>query len=310
MKQKISGVIAPVLTPFDEALVPDTARFIAHCRWLVDNGAGLAIFGTNSEAASLSVVERIDLTDSLLAADIPAASLLPGTGACSLSDAVELTRHASRAGAAGVLTLPPFFFKGVSEDGLFAYYAELIERVGEGCAPIYLYHIPQFTCAPITMGLIERLLKRYPSVVAGAKDSSGDWANSREMIERFAADGFAVFPASETLLPQGLAIGGAGCISATVNVNPAAIRKLYESWDSAEGRLIRAQTDAVRLAFQGGYNMIAAMKCVIARAADHAAWQVVRPPLTRLSDAAAGELLDALANTGFQIADYPRRISG
>ena len=124
---------------------------------------------------------------------------MPGTGACALTDAVELTRHASRAGAAGVLMLPPFFYKNVSDDGVFAYYAEVIERVGSGCAPIYLYHIPQVTQVPITLALIERLLKRYPEVVAGAKDSSGDWSNSKAMIDAYAGGGFDVFPASEVV---------------------------------------------------------------------------------------------------------------
>src|SRR6476620_4709751 len=143
MTARLKGVLAPVLTPFNAGLEPDVGRFIAHCRWLVENRAALAIFGTNSEAASLSVAERLALTDALLEAGIPAARLMPGTGASALTDAVELTRHASRAGAAGVLMLPPFFYKGVSDDGVFSYYAEVIERVGSGCAPIYLYHIPQ-----------------------------------------------------------------------------------------------------------------------------------------------------------------------
>lgn len=142
MTQRIRGALAPVLTPFTATLEPDTARFIAHCRWLVDNGAGLAVFGTNSEAASLSTTERITLTDALLEAGIPSGRLMPGTGACALPDAVALSRHASAAGAGGLLVLPPFFFKGVTEDGVFGYYAEIIERVGSGCAPVYLYHIP------------------------------------------------------------------------------------------------------------------------------------------------------------------------
>ena len=181
MPAPLRGVYAPVLTPFDQQLQPDAARFIAHCKWLVDNGAGLAIFGTNSEAASLSVAERIKLTDELLAAGVPASRLMPGTGACALSDAVELTKHAVEAGAPGVLMLPPFYFKNVSDDGVFAYYSEIIERVGSDKLGIYLYHIPQFTQVPITLSLIERLLKRYPNTVLGAKDSSGDWANSKAM---------------------------------------------------------------------------------------------------------------------------------
>ncbi|WP_307866859.1 dihydrodipicolinate synthase family protein [Variovorax sp. E3] len=240
MTNKIRGVLAPVLTPFNASLEADVARFIAHCRWLVDNSAGLAIFGTNSEAASITTPERIALTDALLEAGIPAGRMMPGTGACALPDAVELSRHASKAGAAGLLTLPPFFFKGVSEDGVFAYYAEIIERVGAGCAPIYLYHIPQFTHVPITLTLIERLLQRYPTVIAGAKDSAGDWRHTKAMIDTFAADGFDVFPASESFLSAAMPIGAAGCISATVNMNPAGIHRMFEGWNSTEAPGLQA----------------------------------------------------------------------
>lgn len=305
MTPRIRGALAPVLTPFDSDLQPDTVRFIAHCRWLVDNHAGLAIFGTNSEAASLSVGERLKLTDALVEAGIPTAAMMPGTGACALSDAVELARHASRIGAAGLLVLPPFFYKNVAEDGVFAYYAEIIERVGSGCAPIYLYHIPQFTCVPITLSLIERLIKRYPGVVVGAKDSSGDWSNTQAMLERYAQDGFEVFPASESFLSKALPLGAAGCISATVNMNPAGIHRLYAGWNTVEGSELQARADAVRAIFQGGY-MIPAMKQALASFTEQPAWRTVRPPLVALDDAAQDKLQDDLRAVGFAMPGYPR----
>ena len=305
MTTRLRGVLAPVLTPFNDSLEPDVERFIAHCEWLVDNNAGLAIFGTNSEAASICVAERMSLTEALVEAGIPAAKLMPGTGACALPDAVELSRHASRLGAAGLLMLPPFFFKGVSDDGVFAYYAEIIERVGPGCAPIYLYHIPQFTHVPITLGLIERLRKRYPSVIAGAKDSSGDWANTKAMIDNFAADGFDVFPASESLLSMAMPIGGAGCISATVNMNPAGIHRVYAGWRGPDARELQARADAVRQVFQGGY-MIPAMKHAVATYANDAPWRTVRPPLVPL-DKPMREAVDAqLQAIDFSMPGYPR----
>jgi 4-hydroxy-tetrahydrodipicolinate synthase len=305
MTTRLRGVIAPVLTPFNDSLEPDVERFIAHCEWLVGNNAGLAIFGTNSEAASISVAERKSLTEALVEAGIPAAKLMPGTGACALPDAVELSRHASGLGAAGLLTLPPFFFKGVSDDGVFAYYAEIIERVGPGCAPIYLYHIPQFTHVPITLGLIERLRKRYPTVIAGAKDSSGDWANTKAMIDNFAADGFDVFPASESLLSMAMPLGGAGCISATVNMNPAGIHQVYAGWQGADAPELQARADAVRKVFQGGY-MIPAMKHALATCANDASWRTVRPPLAPL-DGPAREAIDAqLQSIDFSMPGYPR----
>ena len=305
MTLRLRGVLAPVLTPFDARLAPDASRFVAHCRWLVDQGAALAIFGTNSEAASLSVAERLALTDALLASGVAAAKLMPGTGASALPDAVELTRHASRSGAAGVLMLPPFFYKGVSDDGVFAYYAEVIERVGSGCAPIYLYHIPQVTQVPITLALIERLLKRYPEVIAGAKDSSGDWSNSKAMIDNYAASGFDVFPASEVFLSRSLPIGGAGCISATVNMNPAAIRRLYDAWSTPEGPDLQAKADVVRRIFESA-PMIPAMKHVVSTFAAEPGWRSVRPPLVALDPAMGARVAAELAAAGFDMPGYPR----
>jgi 4-hydroxy-tetrahydrodipicolinate synthase len=301
----LRGALAPVLTPFDAGLGVDVDRFIAHCRWLVTQNASLAIFGTNSEAASMSVAERLALTDALLEAGIAPARLMPGTGASALTDAVELTRHASRAGAAGVLMLPPFFYKNVSDDGVFAYYAEVIERVGSGCAPIYLYHIPQMTQVPITLALIERLLKRYPEVVAGAKDSSGDWGNSKAMIDNYASAGFDVFPASEVFLSRSLAIGGAGCISATVNMNPGAICRLYDGWNTPDGPELQAKADRVRRIFESA-PMIPAMKHVVSTFAGAPAWRTVRPPLVALDPTVGARIVAELGAAGFAMPGYPQ----
>lgn len=301
---RIRGVLAPVLTPFDAGLKPDVARFIGHANWLVDNNAGLAIFGTNSEAASLSVAERLELTDALLAAGVPAGKMMPGTGACAIPDAVTLTRHAVDNGVAGCLMLPPFFYKGVSDDGLFAYYSEVIERVGSDRLAVYLYHIPQMTHAPITLALIERLLKRYPTVIAGAKDSSGDWANSKAMIDAFAAQGFDVFPASESFLSQSQAIGGAGSISATVNVNPAGIHALYAGWNGPDAARLQASADVVRKIFTA-FPMIPSMKATVARHTGHDGWSAVRPPLTRLEDTTRQALFEALDQAGFAMPAGP-----
>ena len=304
MTPRLRGVLAPVLTPFDRALEPDVAAFVAHCRWLTEQGASLAIFGTNSEAASLSVDERLALTDAVLAAGVPASRMMPGTGACSIRDAVTLTRHAVSSGAAGVLMLPPFYYKGVSDDGLFAYYAEVIEQVADPRLAVYLYHIPQMTQVPITLALIERLLKRYPETIAGAKDSSGDWSNSKAMIDAFGHAGFDVFPASESLLSKALAIGGAGCISATVNVNPAGVRVVFDRWSTADGPELQKQADTIRAIFQA-LPMIPAMKRIVARSSAHATWSIVRPPLVAIDDAVARKLRDDLDSAGFAMPGYP-----
>jgi 4-hydroxy-tetrahydrodipicolinate synthase len=307
MANRLRGVLAPVLTPFDQSLTPDIKRFMSHCRWLLDQGAGLAIFGTNSEAASLSLDERLRLTDALIESGAPASRMMPGTGSCSIQDAVTLTRHAVKHGAAGVLMLPPFFYKGVSEDGLFAYYAEVIERVADPRLAVYLYHIPQFTQVPITLSLIERLLARYPDTVAGAKDSSGDWSNSKAMIDAFASGGFDVFPASESFLSRSLPIGGAGCISATVNVNPAGIHALYQGWNGPQGPALQQAADMIRTTFQS-VPMIPAMKRTVAEFSGHDEWNLVRPPLTALDEQTADNLRSALRKAKFDMPDYPSSV--
>ncbi|MGH7128763.1 MAG: dihydrodipicolinate synthase family protein, partial [Planctomycetaceae bacterium] len=224
---RFRGILAPVVTPFDEDLAPDAERLAARCRSLAAEGVGLAVFGTNSEGNSLAVGEKIDLLDRLVEAGIDPRHLMPGTGACALPDTVRLTRHAVRLGCGGVLVLPPFYYKAVDDDGLFRSYAEVVERVGNADLRIYLYHIPPVSQVGISIELAERLVRGYPQVLAGIKDSSGDWNHTRAFLER-GWDDFRVFSGSETFLLQNLRAGGAGCISATANVNPAAIVELYQ----------------------------------------------------------------------------------
>src|SRR5690606_25252242 len=176
---RFRGVLVPVVTPFDAKLRPDAGRFTRLCRHLLDEGAdGLAVFGTTSEANSMSAAERMALLEWLVEKGIPAGRLMPGTGACSLTEAAQLARHAVEHGCGGVLMLPPFYYKGVSDDGLFAFFSEVIQRVGSGDLRIYLYHIPPVAQVGFGHDLIERLVKAYPDTVVGIKDSSGDWSNT------------------------------------------------------------------------------------------------------------------------------------
>ena len=190
-----AGVLVPVLTPFNRAGDPDSGRFIAFCRFLLDQGAdGLAIFGTTSEANSMSAGERMELLDRLIAAGIPAAKLMPGAGACSVTEAAAVARHAIGHGVGGVLMLPPFYYKGMNDDGLFAFFASVIDRVGSAALRIYLYHIPPQTVLGLSLDLVGRLIKAYPETVVGLKDSSGDWNNTRTFLDAFAKSGFDIFP--------------------------------------------------------------------------------------------------------------------
>jgi len=295
---RLRGALAPVVTPFTADLAPDPARLVAHCRWLLDNDTGLAVFGTNSEGNSLSVAEKIALLDALVDAGIPPSRMMPGTGCCALPDTVALTRHAVRNGCAGVLMLPPFYYKGVSDDGLFASYAEVIERVGDAGLRIYLYHIPQVSQVPLAIGLIERLLDRYPGTIAGIKDSSGNFDNTRAMLERWNARGFDVFSGSETFLLATLRGGGAGCISATANVNPAPIARLARDWRKPDADAKQAALDRARTIFQS-FPMVAALKAAIADFSDDDNWARLRPPLVALTHEERNALGERLRAIGF-----------
>jgi 4-hydroxy-tetrahydrodipicolinate synthase len=298
--ERITGVLSPVVTPFDKNLKPDAARLIRQCGWLLDNNVGLALFGTNSEANSLSLGEKADLLEQIIGAGLPAERMMPGTGCCSLTDSVELTRKAVDLGCGGVLMLPPFFYKGVSDEGLYRNYAEIIDRVGDDRLKIYLYHIPAVSQVGISIPLIERLLKDFPGTIAGVKDSSGDWDNTQTMLTEFQPHGFDVFAGSETFLLQTMRAGGAGCISATANVNPAAISHLAETWRQDDADEQQAALDAARAIFQG-YVMIPALKTASAHYSGDPEWIRVRPPLVELNEAQRQDLIKALNEHGFDM---------
>jgi 4-hydroxy-tetrahydrodipicolinate synthase len=297
---RITGVLSPVVTPFTADLAPDAERFVRQCRWLLSQNVGLAVFGTNSEANSLSVEEKIELLDRLLAAGLDPARMMPGTGHCALSDSVRMTAHAAKAGCGGVLMLPPFYYKGVSDEGLFRSFAEVIERVGDARLRVYVYHIPPVSQVPITLNLIARLLKAYPQAVAGVKDSSGDWANTKAMLDAFATSGFDVFAGSETFLLANMRGGGKGCISATANVNPGPIARLHGTWQEADADAQQARLDEIRGTFQK-FPMIPALKAAIAHYGSDPAWATVRPPLVNLAAEPAAALVAELDRRGFSM---------
>ncbi len=300
----LTGIFSPVVTPFEDDGTPSTQRFVAHCRWLLRVGVGLAIFGTNSEANSLGLAERQALLDALVRDGIDPRRLMPGTGTCNVPDTVALTSHAVKAGCAGVLMLPPFYYKGVSDDGLFRYFSQVIERVADERLRIYLYHIPPVSQVPLGFALIERLIAAWPRTIAGIKDSSGEWENTAELVRRFQGPDFSVFAGSEVFLLRTLRAGGAGCITATGNVNPAAMVRLFSSWkaDPAAADTQQAALDRTRAIFQAR-PVIPAMKRTLADATGDRAWANVRPPLVTLDDAQAAELAAALRGEGFAISD-------
>jgi len=298
---KLSGVWCPVMTPLDDSLAPDAARFVAHARWLLEEGChGLVVFGTTGEATSFSVEERSALLEAALDGGLPRERLLVGTGCCALTDSVRLTRHALDCGVQGVLMLPPFYYKDNPDEALFASFAEVIERVGTEAIELYLYHFPRLSGVPITPGLIERLRARYPDTLKGVKDSSGDWKNTRMLIERFPE--LAIFPGAETLLLPGLEAGGAGCISASCNVNTRAIRKLYDDFAAGEAGLEEQQEalTTVRKILQLR-PLIPVMKHLLADQRRDPAWRRVRPPFLPLPDVEAEALESELSSLDWRL---------
>ncbi len=324
--QRIRGVLAPVVTPFKADLSPDQQRFIGHCQWLLSQNCGLAVFGTTSEANSMSADERMRLLDTLVAAGTDPSRMMPGTGCCSISETVELTSHAVKHGCAGVLMLPPFYYKEVNEEGLYRYYSEVVQRVGDARLKIYIYHIPPVAIVAITPKLIERLLNAYPNAIAGMKDSSGDWNNTKTFLDAFAQDGFDVFVGSESFLLANMSNSGAGTISATANVNPAAIHDLYQkcrgvcvkrrskqalaaaSASTTELDAQQARLTVVRQAFSNRKfpSMIAALKQAIAIYRNDPEWNRVRPPLVELTTAQAKLLTTELKAIRFAMPEHGR----
>jgi 4-hydroxy-tetrahydrodipicolinate synthase len=299
-QRHFSGVIAPVLTPFGEDGGPDAERFVAHCQWLMQEGCtALAPFGTTSEGNSLGVDERMELLEELADSDLDAGKLMPGTGSCSLADAIVLTRHAVDLGCGGVLMLPPFYYKAPNEDGLFRFFSEVIENVGDDRLKVYLYHIPPVAQVGFSLALIGRLIKAFPDTVVGLKDSSGDWSNTAALLDAYPQ--FEVFPGSEIFLLDGLRKGAAGCISATCNVSAAAIRNVYDNWRSADADRLQGDITALRKAIQA-YPMIPALKAIIAHYRQDPSWARLRPPFTDLSAADAAKAIQTLAEAhGFRL---------
>jgi len=292
------GVFAAALTPLDDTLAPDHGALIDHYRWLLAQGCdGIVCLGTTGEANSFSLDERLALLDALGETELP-PRLIVGTGCCAVPDTARLTEKALAIGAAGVLVLPPFYYKGVSDDGLFAAFAAVIERVADPRLRLYLYHFPKMTGLDLGLDLIGRLIAAYPRTVAGLKNSSGDWDNIRAMLEAF--PGFDVFAGSEEFLLPSLRLGGPGCMSATVNLLAPQTAALYAGWRGPEADAAQDRLTALRRALSR-YPAIPAMKAILAR--DRGArWANLRPPLAPLGAAQRDEVLAALRGLGLELS--------
>lgn len=297
----IHGVIAPNLTPFNADLSIASELYVAHAKALIAKGCGgLAPFGTTGEATSVGIEERKNLLARLIEAGIDPSKLLPGTGLPSAPDTAALTKHALDLGCARAMIVPPFYYKGVSDQGIFDYYDYLIRTVNDDRLRIYLYHIPQLSQVGFSLELVGRLLKAFPGVIAGIKDSSGDWANTRGLLTSF--DGFHVYPGNELLMLQAVRLGAPGVITATANINSRAIAKVYDERETANAEALQDAVSDLRKLVQS-YAPIPAMKALLALATGDQRWTNLRPPLVAMDVNAAKALASRLkAELGVDLA--------
>ena len=300
-KYQLPAVFSPVLTPINSDFGPDVSRLLAQCKWLESNGVGQAIFGTNSEANSFSASQKINALEKLIAGGLNPKHMMPGTGACSIDETVMMTNAAVDAGCSGVLMLSPFYYKDVSDDGLYGFYAKVIEKVASSKLKIYVYNIPPVTKISLSVPLLEKLVREFPDTVVGIKDSSGDWAYTESVIKALAGNGFQVYAGSESFLMRNLRAGGVGCISATANVNPKAISELAANWQSSSADAFQSELDIVRSTF-AKYPMIPAMKAAVAYFAKDPAWEMVLPPLVGLNLEQKSSLLNDLQAIQFEMS--------
>lgn len=293
-------MLVPVLTPFHRDLTPDAGRFVELCSRLLDRGAdGLALFGTTSEANSMSAAERKALLTAVRDSGIPGEKLMPGIGSCALTETIDLLTHAAEADAAGALLLPPFFYKGAaaSDDGLFDFVAEVMRRTEGTATKIYLYHIPPVARVGWSVELVGRLMDAFPECIVGIKDSSGDWENTKQLIALY--PDLDVFPGSEVFLLDGLRAGGQGCITATGNLNLHGIRAVLSAWESDQADALQQQAKDIRIAVQSAGIPIAVMKAYFALKTGDQNWARVRPPLRAVDPTAARALDRVLSELGF-----------
>ena len=294
----IKGLIAPILSPFNDDLSFNQDLYNALAAELLATGcSGLAPFGTTGEALSVSSVERMAALEGLVASGIDPRVIIPGTGLCSLPESIALSRHAVELGCAGVMTLPPFYFKGMGDDGYFVYFEKLIDGVDHPDLKIYLYHIPQVSGVGLSIDLVKRLRAAYPEIIVGIKDSSGNWENTARLLE---IDGLIVYPGAELPVIDAIRLGGPGCISATANLNGTDIARVIDlchdgKWQDAEAA--HEAVKAVRLLFQD-YAPIPAQKALLAKRTGDARWNNLRPPFRAIDDATRDKLAADLAPYG------------
>jgi 4-hydroxy-tetrahydrodipicolinate synthase len=293
-ESRVRGLWCATLTPLDPAGDLDGARMTGHALALLGAGVdGVAPFGTTGEGPSFSVAERRSGLETLLRAGVAPRQIVVGTGCASVTDTMELTRHALRSGVSRCLILPPFFFKNVSDEAVYAFYAGLIERVADSRLRVYVYHIPQFSGVGVWPDVVGRLADAYPDAIAGVKDSAADWTNTARLLERVPQ--LDVLVGHEPDLPKLMRAGGAGTICGIANVYPDLVRALLAS-DVAPAAEVRMATIVCVLS---RFPFLPAFKAIKAAQTGDDGWNALRPPWLGLGETARSDLIAALREAGF-----------
>ena len=295
----IKGLIAPILSPFNDDKSFNQELFNELAAELLSTGcAGLAPFGTSGEALSMSSAERMTALEGLVKSGIDPGYLVPGTGLCNLPETIALSQHAVELGCAGVMTLPPFYFKGLADDGYFDYFSKLIENIDHPSLKIHLYNVPQVSGVGLSIELVQRISSAYPEVVVGIKDSAGDWNNTQQLL---AMKGITVYPGTELNVIEAIRLGGPGCISATANVNGNNIAQCVDlchasQWDQANS--LHKSLREVWSLFHQGSAPIPALKAILAHRTREPRWNNLRSPFRPISDQSRHSLIDSLESCG------------
>lgn len=287
---KGAKVYVAALTPMNQDLSVDYDLLISHCHSLLQKGGhGLAILGTTGEANSFSVSERKTILEKLMSNNIASSSIMLGTGCCSLTDTIELTQHGLDLGITKFLMMPPFYYKSLSDDGLYQYFRTVVLRLNFDSLQIYLYHFPALSGIPLSHSLIKKLIDDFPGIFVGIKDSSGDLEHMKKLCRTFPQ--FQIFAGTEKYLLPVLQAGGEGCISATANITIEECARLANQWQQESAESLQEEVTRKRTLFEGN-PFSAVLKQTLAKRDHQPQWLHLRPPLDRLADNIIEEILE------------------
>ena len=297
-ENSMQGVIAAVPTPFTDTGDPDLERFLIQCHWALNNGCnGLNVLGSTGEATSLNKDQRYSVMRAASKALDPRRLMVGTGGTPALAETIELTRHACELGYAGALILPPYYYKPIFEEGLFAYFSSVIDSLPSSYFGIYLYNIPQFTGIAFSADLIDQLMKAHSGRILGLKDSSGDLDYARSLRTQFPE--LDIFPSDESVLPEAHEMGYAGCISASVNLTANLAGRVWKhgkhSPTDDNTKLTTLRKNITRV------PLVPCVKALIGMRENDPEWIRVLPPLTKLNSEQMGEARKIAASLGFNV---------